>query len=140
MFFSKLCFQRQLSRFFANYSTDLNEVLHRSLSYNLQGIEQGIFFVQLQQLRNKKRRELFTKLFIFFLSFVPYLVNGLNSNTYFFFTSDNPVRNPAVNVEAPFFRGTAGNDVVMTEFWIFSFENFTKSLSNMYLRNNRKLE
>lgn len=35
-FFSKPCFQSPLSRFLANCSTDLNEILHRSSRHNVQ--------------------------------------------------------------------------------------------------------
>ena len=54
---------------------------------------------------------------LFVFSPPEYLVNGLSLNAYFFLlTLTDPVKNSAVNAEAPFFRGTVENVVVMTKF------------------------
>lgn len=47
-FFSEPCFQSRLSNVLENYSTDLDEILHRCSRYNLLVLGRRIFFFQLQ--------------------------------------------------------------------------------------------
>ena len=131
-FFSKLCFQdfsRTTQPILMKFYTGLRDIIYKALN-------EGFFLISF----------FFSSKFAFFyknvcqksnfqLFFLRPSLLPLLKYVFFIFISDDPERSSADNAEAPFFRGTAGNGVVMTAILITFFENFTKCLLNIYLLN-----
>ena len=84
----------------------------------------SVIYNYLEKLKSRNFQQnlhVFVKMFakntifiLFVFSSLPYLVNGLSSNKYFFLiTLDDPIRSFAANAEAPVFRRNGGNEVEM---------------------------